>query len=154
MRTRADRKLKWLYCLALIGAVLPGFLAASNWVGLVMGWVGIFQLPLLLIYGYRIHLVFRHPTTLDAFIPSRWHAALRKLGIGLMLVGTLAAIGMAFSGSLALAIFGSKGPNGIAAFVVALWFAMASGAGFFGLICFEISRLLGFEDMRRPQGSR
>lgn len=154
MRTTANRKLKWLYCLALVGAVLPGFLAASNWVGLALGWVGIFQLPLLLTYGYRILLVMRHPTTLDAFVLTRWHAALRKLGIGLMLLGTLAAFGMAFSGPLAQAIFGTKGPNGIAAFVVALWFGLASGAGVFGVICFEISRLLGFEDMLRPQGSR
>ncbi len=154
MRTQADRKLKWLYCLALIGAVLPGFLAASNWVGLAMGWMGIFQLPLILIYGYRISLVIRHPTTLDAFVPIRWHAALRKFGIGLMLLGTLAAFGMAFSGPLAQIIFGTRGPNGIAAFVVALWFAMASGAGVFGVICFEISRLLGFEDMLRPQENR
>lgn len=119
-----------------------------------MGWVGLFQLPLLLMYGYRIHLLIRHPTTLDAFVRTRWHAALRKLGIGLMLVGTLAAFGMAFSGQLAQLIFGTKGPNGIAAFVVALWFAMASGAGVFGVICFEISRLLGFEDMLRPPRSR
>lgn len=154
MRTKANQKLKWLYCLALIGAILPGFLAASSWVGLAMGWVGIFQLPLLFIYGYRILLVMRHPTTLDAFVPTSWHAVLRKLGIGLMLLGTLAAFGMAFSGPLAQMIFGSRGPNGIAAFVVAMWFALASGAGVFGVICFEISRLLGFEDMLRPQGSR
>lgn len=129
MRIKADRKLKWLYCLALIGSVLPGLLAASGWVGLAMGWIGLVQLPLLLAYGYRIHLVIRHPTTLDAFIPTMWHAALRKLGIGLMLLGTLAAFGMAFSGQLAQFIFGTKGPSGIAAFVVAMWFAMASSAG-------------------------
>lgn len=154
MRTKANRNLKWLYCMALVGAVLPGFLPGSGWIGLAMGWVGIFQLPLFLAYGYRILLVIRHPTTLDAFVPTRWHAALRKLGIGLMFLGTLAAFGMVFSGPLAQAIFGTKGENGIAVFVVALWFAMASGAGVFGVICFEISRLLGFEDMLRPQGNR
>ena len=146
---RSDRKLKWLYCLALVSSVIPAL--SSGWVALAMGAVGLFQLPLLIVYVYRIQMVVRHPATLDAFV-SNWRlAALRKLGIALMLLGAIAAFAMPFSSYLAVSIFGSMGPSGVAAFVVGVWLAMASSAGFFGVVCFELSRLLGFEAMLRPQ---
>ncbi|MCF8198715.1 MAG: hypothetical protein K9J42_08115 [Sulfuritalea sp.] len=146
---RADRKLKWLYCLALVSSVIPAL--SSGWVALAMGTVALFQLPLLIAYAYRVQMVVRHPATLDAFV-SNWRlAALRKLGIGLMFLGAIGAFAMPFSSYLAVAIYGSTGPSGVASFVVGVWLAMASSAGFFGVVCFELSRLLGFETMLRPQ---
>ncbi len=49
------------------------------------------------------------------------------------------------------ALITHRSENGIELFVVGIYLAMLGGIGFLGLITFELSRLLGFEEHSRAQ---
>lgn len=137
-----------VYCTALLALVM-GQLGQGSWVGLatgggLLGWAGTAVFSLVAaVMGYRIYLVLRYQASLQARQPNALGWVFRWLGWAVMLVGALALVAMFLVKPLALLIFKSAGPNGIAFFVVGLYAAMLSGAGWLGCVLFELSRVMG-----------
>lgn len=137
-----------IYCTALLALVM-GQLGQGSWVGLatgggLLGWAGTAVFSLVAVFvGYRIYLVLRYQASLQARQPHTLGWTFRGLGWAVMLVGALALVAMFLVKPLTLLIFKSAGPNGIAFFVVGLYAAMLSGAGWVGCVLFELSRVMG-----------
>lgn len=149
MKLEAGTSLKWLYCLTLITSILPTTFGARGWMSLatgnVLGPAFIILLLWLAIYIIRISQVVRHTSTLDSFVPGGLTNGLRKLGIGLMILGCIGSIAILFSKQLALAFFGKPGDAGVAFFAMGMYLYFLASAGLPGIFVFEASRLLGFE---------
>ena len=151
MSIKANGYLRTLYCLALVLTLFPtGLFGASGFVGLAVGGglLGIgmlFLLPILVAIIYRVFLVIRYKDRLDAIHVNGLTKFIRWLGILLMVLGVLGAIAILFSRVIALGIFGQPGEAGIAYFVVGVYAYFVAGLGLPGVMVFEASRLLGFE---------
>lgn len=149
MNITASRKLRLLYCLTLLGGIFPAALfGASGWVGLatgggLFGWLGTGALVVLVFVLHRVYQVIRFSSALDARAGNFGVKALRVVGILGMLVGTLATLGMFFSGPLTLMIFGKPGDGGVAFFFTGVMLYMLSTLGWLGWFLFELSRLIG-----------
>lgn len=160
MKIEASRSLKWLYCLTLVTIIFPsGMFGASGWMGLVTGGGlfsgGIFALIFLLaIFIYRIVVVARNPSTLDAYVASARIKLLRYLAIFMMGAGLIGSITIFFVRPLALKLFGSPGDSGVAFLVVGIFVYLLSSAGVLGLLMFEVSRLFGFEAQLKDDQSK
>jgi len=150
MTTSASATVKWAYCLVLFFAVIPLGLAGSSWVALARGgvagaWPVIGILPLLVLAVYRIYLVVRVPGTLRSFPPTGFARALRVLGVVGLFLGAAVSIANLAAGPLMRALITTRTDSGVEYFVVGLYLSMLSGIGTFGLLCYELSRLVAFE---------
>jgi hypothetical protein len=157
MHLRAPSYLKVAYILVVLSAVLPIGLASSSWVSLATGGSGgvpiLGPIVLLLLGLYRIFLVARVPGTLDAPDVAGLGIALRKIGIFLLIVGSLFAALNLVSRPLLMAVPSSYRSGAPIFFVAGMYLAVLSGLGMLGLTLFEFSRLLGFEQSAREQNS-
>ena len=155
MKHKAGKLFKWLYCLTLLASIFPsGLFASSSWAALALGggWMrgGLLLLLLWLIpFVYRIFLVIRYPSTLDAFVTGKLVKTLRFLSILFMVVGVLGSLAILFVKPLAMGIFGQPGDAGIAYFVTGIFFYFISSVGLPSIILFEVSRLISFEEKLR-----
>ena len=151
MLVHASKSLKWLYCLTLAATIFPAvFMGASNWIALITGGgllsFGLVSLVLwVVVFGYRIALVVRYPATLDAYLDTTPLVLLRRLGMFLMAVAILGAIAQLLSSQIMRFLVANRGNGGIALFAIRVYAYFISSGGLFGLVLFEISRLLGFE---------
>ena len=155
MKLEAGKWLKWLYCLTLGASIFPsGFFGASGWTALATGggWMRgglLFVFVWFAVFGYRIFLVLRYQSTLDAFVTGRLVKFLRVLGLILMTVGLLGSMTILFLKPLALGIFGQPGESGVAFFVTGIFLYFISSVSLSGVMLFEASRLIGFEESLR-----
>jgi hypothetical protein len=160
MQQEANKLLKWLYCLALISSIFPPLLTGPfGWIavfsgGGVMRSVGIIVITLSAIYLYRVVLVVRHENTLDAFITGKLVRSFRVLGIILMALGLIGTLTLFILKPILLDIFSKPGDSNVAYFVTGIYFYLISNVGFPGVMLFEASRLLGFEENLRDQNNR
>ena len=160
MQQEANKLLKWLYCLALISSIFPpllmgpyGWIAVASSGGVMRG-VGIIVIAFSAIYLYRVALVVRHENTLDAFITGKLVRSLRVLGIILMALGLIGTLTLFISKPILLGIFSKPGDSGVAYFVTGIFVYLISNVGFPGVMLFEASRLLGFEENLRDLENR
>ncbi len=157
----ANPVLKGLYCLAVLSAVLPiELLSGSSWVAfgvrgdMIFGTSGIWRLLLLAVAVYRIVQVARSKIALGVFPSTPFVSGLRWVGIVCMAIGVLGALGMVFVEPLALAKYGKPGEAGIAFYVTSLQLYPFLIAGAPGVLLFELSRILGFENKLEDQMKR
>lgn len=160
MSAFATVSVKWAYCIALFFAVAPLGLAGSGWVALARGGVGgawplIGTLPLLVLVVYRIYLVVRVPGTLLSYPPTGFARVLRVLGIIGLFVGAVVFIASLAAGPLMRAFITPRTDSGVEYFIAGLYLSMLGGLGTSGLLCFELSRLVAFEQhAMRPGNAR
>jgi len=151
--------LKIAYCLVLLAAILPFGLAKSGWVGLAMGGAGMGFIPFLgplvfLVLGlYRVYLVARVPGVLDAPEATGFGAFLRAAGKICLYLGMVASVLGWVAGPLMRVFMTSRSDSGAEFFVVGFYLAMAAGIGMLGLLSFEFSRLLAFEQSAQESGA-
>ena len=148
--TPAPTSLKWAYCLVLLFAALPLGLAASSWVALARGGMGaslpfIGVLPMLGLALYRIYLVVRVPDALSSYAPAGFARVLRALGAFALYVGAVVSIVSVVAGPLMRLLMTSRTESGVEYFVVGMYLSMLGGVGTLGLLCYELSRLIAFE---------
>lgn len=154
MEIKAGRIFKITYCLALIGIILTGVIASSGWIGLAFGG-GLFRagliIPdiLILLIGCRIVIVAFNPTALDIYSHGRFAKVARSIGVFLIYVGVLAMIGMFFVKPITLLIFNSAGDGGVGYFVVGIYLILIACLAIPGIICFEITRLVGTQSRQK-----
>lgn len=161
MRIEGTVWLKALYCLTLLGMIFPSALyGASGWVGPATGGgmlaaIGLGGLVVTLaLVLYRVFTVVRVGASLDAFVHSVIIRGLRIIGILCMLAGLLGSLAIFFVKPIALALFGQPGDAGIAFFVTGLYAYGISQFSLPGILLFEFSRLLGFEQHMQAERSR
>jgi hypothetical protein len=129
--------------------ILPAsILGVSSAVGMVFGGgllLGRSIVSLAISIGmiYRLIQVARFTHALDVIVASRAVNILRSVGILLMCVGLLSALLILFVRPITLLIFHQAGDNGIGYFVVGVILYALTGAGWLGVIAFEIGRFLG-----------
>ncbi|MFZ6642893.1 hypothetical protein ACO0LL_24455 [Undibacterium sp. TC4M20W] len=158
MQLVASRKLKIAYAIALLAAVLPMGLASSGWVALAMGggvgipYVG--PIVMLLLGAYRVITVIANPQALISFPVKGVARVLRMTGVFALYIG--AAVGMLnlLSRPLMALFLTQKTESGVEFFVAGMILVALGGIGVLGLLCFELSRLLGFEEHARSQVPR
>jgi len=155
MKAAAPVSLKWAYCLVLLFAVLPLGLAGSSWVALARGGIGgavplLGIVPMLVLALYRIYLVARVPGTLSSYPPAGVGRALRALGAFAIYLGAIVSIASMVAGPLMRALMKSHTESGAEYFVVGLYLSMFGGIGTLGLLCYELSRLVAFEQNAAP----
>ncbi|CAN5285631.1 hypothetical protein BH09PSE6_BH09PSE6_14850 [soil metagenome] len=152
MIKKASMPVRALYCLAVLAIALP--FGTSGWAALSTGrGVGIRGVPyLLLAIGlWRIYTVIRYPTTLDAFIPHAFAKVLRIVGIIGLAFATIYLAAALFMGPLTRVLMsGNRSGIGVEYYVVGTWLAMLGLAVPYGLVLFELSRLIGFEKQLPP----
>ncbi|HWW04228.1 hypothetical protein [Collimonas sp.] len=157
MKLSASKPLKWLYCLTLVAIIFPsGLKGANGWTALVTGG-GLLPGGVILwlpIFVWRIFVVVRNPDALDAIVTGKFVKALRLFSIFLMLLGALASVAILFLRPIAIAIFSQPGDNGIAFFVTGVFLYLISGAGFLGVVLFEVIRLFGSKQQDAPVSSK
>lgn len=154
-KAAAPISLKWAYCLALLFAVLPLGLAGSSWVALARGGIGgampmLGILPLLVLALYRIYLVARVPDTLSSYPAAGFGRALRALGTFAIYLGAIVSIMSLLASPLVRVLMKSHTESGAEYFVVGLYLSMLGGVGTLGLLCYELSRLVAFEQNAAP----
>jgi hypothetical protein len=143
------------YCLTLIALLLPFGLAGSSWVRMATGSNFYQALPILgpllpLVFAlYRIYLVIRHADTLDA--PSitgvlRW---VQVVCSWLIFLGGFLAIASVAAGPVMRLLITNRTESGAEFFVVGLLIAYVGSLNMFGLLGYELTRLVGFERQRR-----
>lgn len=156
MYLTASRSLKIAYAIVVLAAVVPIGLASSGWVALATGRGGA-AIPyigpiLFLVLGiYRVATVYRNPQALHSYPVKGFVNVLRKIGVFALYFGALVGVLNLVSRPLMAALITHRSENGIELFVVGIYLAMLGGIGFLGLITFELSRLLGFEEHSRAQ---
>ena len=146
--------LKVAYVIVVLAAVIPIGLASSGWVALATGHGGaaipyIGPIMFLVLGIYRVVTVFRNPQALYSYPVKGFANVLRKIGVFALYVGALVGIMNLISRPLMAALITHRSENGIEFFVVGVYLAMLSGIGFLGIITFELSRLLSFEEHSR-----
>ena len=150
MKIPASTSLKWAYCLVLLFAVLPLGLAGSSWVAMARGGIAgslplIGVLPMFALALYRIYLVARVPSTLSSYAPAGFARVLRVLGIFGLYLGAAVSIASLAAGPLMRALMTSRTESGVEYFVVGMYLSMLGGVGTLGLLFYELSRLITFE---------
>ena len=159
MTVSANPGIRWLYCLAIISAVLPPEFYGA-WIRSVTEgttyaktlFAGNFLL--LPLFVYRVYLVARYPYTLDAHIPNGGIRTLRVLAVIAMLIGIVASVAIWLVNLGALTVIYDPVKATVASHSVILVLYVISSAALFGWLAFELSRLLGFEaGLLRERGS-
>lgn len=140
--------LKTIYSVALLAPIL-GLLFQSSWVSMATGFMplhglGRYILPLVAaLLAYRIYLVWRYKTTLQARPPYLLGSLLRGLGVLIMLVGAVGVATLVLAKPVGFILRWDGGPNGIAYFVVGVFAVGASSLGWIGCLLYEASRFIG-----------
>ena len=151
MHQRASSLLKLAYALVILSAVLPIGLASSGWVGLANGGRASLGIPyigpiVMLVIGlYRIFLVAKVPSTLDAPEIAGIGKLFRKTGVFLLFIGAIFGTLNLISRPLMLLIPPHYTSGAPVFFVFGLYLSLLGGLGLLGLTLFEFSRILGFE---------
>ena len=146
------------YCVVLLGAILPIGLAKYGWVALATGSSLAGSVPyvgpiLFLIIGiYRVYVVARTPSTLNATQSSGFISFLRAAGIFLLYVGAVATILGWIAAPLMHLLLQSRTESGAEFFFVGAISALVGRVGVFGLLLFELSRLRSFEQQSSARG--
>ena len=144
-----------IYCLVVLGAVLPFGLAKSSWVSLAMGGPGlagsvpfIGPLVLLVIGVYRVVVVARTPGALASPPVAGFIAFLRAAGLFLLYLGAITTVLGWLAGPLMRMLVHARTESGAEFFFVGYIIALVGQVGVLGLLLFELSRLRGFETHR------
>lgn len=152
MELRAPFLLRVAYVVVLLGIMLPIGLASMSWVRLATG--GHFRSVLgivlvLVVGGWRIYNVLRHPATLDCPRLDGFPRLLRWIGMACLYVGALfGALNLA-SRPIMSTLVTRPSETGVEFYAVGMYLAMLAGLGLKGLMAFEASRLLAFEQRER-----
>ena len=139
-----------MYCLVLLGAVLPIGIAATGWVGLakpgsiaLVPFIG--PILFLLLGLYRVFVVMRNASSLDSPEANGIASYMRPIGVLLLYVGAIFTVLGWIARPLMHASVQSHTGSGIEFFMVGVYFALLGPIGTIGLVLFELSRLRGFE---------
>jgi hypothetical protein len=157
MHQEASTLIRWLYCLAILSVILP--FGMSGWVAATVGAGPTQSLPfigpiLLLVLGvWRIFMVARHRYTLDTFVLGGAAKLLRILGIMGMVVGVIYLVLRLTAAPLTRAMLQSRSESGVEFYVVGVLLGLLGGVGPLGILLFEFSRLLGFEQRAQLEES-
>ena len=150
MHQTTPSSIKWAYSLVVLSAVIPIGLASSGWVGLATGgsslgvpFVG--PIAILIIGLYRVFIVAKVPGTLDAPEIFGFGKVLRKIGTFLLYIGAVVGLFNLVSRPLLHALPSQYTSGAPVFFIVGVYLSLLGGLGLLGLISFELSRLLGFE---------
>jgi len=144
-----------IYCLVVLGAILPFGLAKSGWVALATGgpalagtipFIG--PLVLLVIGIYRVIVVVRTPAALSAPPVAGFIAFLRGAGLFLLYLGAITTVLGWLAGPLMHTLMRARTESGAEFFFVGYLIAIVGQVGVLGLLLFELSRLRGFETHR------
>ena len=155
MIQETSRAVKIIYCLVLLSSVLPIGLVSSGWVGLAVGsgtlvpFVG--PIVFLVIGLYRVYIVARVTTTLNAPTAVGFIAAMRRMGIFCLYIGAIHLLLGFVARPLVRALVGVRTENGAEYFVAGVYLSLLAGIGTLGLLLFEFSRLLAFERATEPK---
>lgn len=156
MQVNASWKIRTLYCLAVLSAIIP--FGMSGWVAATVGPRPMPMVPylgpiaLLFVGLWRIYLVARYPSSLDSYIFDVGTRALRIVGIIAMVVGVLYLILRFGAGPLMKLLRGGRRTeSGVEFYVVGVYLTFISGVGPLGILLFEASRIFGFERNYRQQ---
>jgi len=140
-----------MYCLVLLGAVLPFGIAATGWVALAKP-SSIALLPfvgpaLFIVLGlYRVFVVMRNASTLSSPEANGIASYMRPIGVFLLYIGAVLTVLGWLAGPLMHTLVRSHTDSGAGFFLVGVYFALLAPIGTIGLILFELSRLRGFEE--------
>ena len=102
-------------------------------------------LPLLVLAVYRIYLVVRVPGTLRSCPPTGFARVLRVLGVIGLFVGAAVSIASLAARPLMRPPITTRTDSGVEYFIVGLYLSMLGYMGTLGLLCYELSRLVAFE---------
>jgi hypothetical protein len=146
----ASRALKVFYCLVLISAVLPIGLASSSWVAMAKGPSMLGGSFVFLLLGcYRVYLVAKLPRTIDSLKTTGVSEFLRRVGLAGIYFGGFVAVLNILTGPLMRLFMNSRTGSGAEFFAAGVYLNFLGGLGILGLLCFELSRLLAFEQQWR-----
>lgn len=156
MNLSASKPLKLAYSITILTAIIPIGLASSSWVALTTG--GRFGAPFIigpvifLIFGiYRIVTIYKNPYALRSFPLKGFANVLRKLGIFALYVGALISLVNVLSIPLVLMLGAKSGTQFLVVgmYLAGVFLAYLTNIGTIGLVSFELSRILGFEERAR-----
>ena len=91
------------------------------------------------------------PGTLSSYPPAGFGRALRALGVFAIYVGAVVSVASVFAGQLMRVLMTSHTESGAEYFVVGLYLSLLGGIGTLGLLCYELSRLVAFEQHASPE---
>jgi hypothetical protein len=143
--------LKWSYVIVVVSLVFPFGLAGSSWVALARGGGLAGSIPvlgslfLLAIGIYRIATVWKSPTALVSYPTEGLASVLRSTGVAALYFGAAAAVLNLAAGPLMRMLLTSRTESGAEFFVAGLFVSMLGSVGAFGLVAFELARIIGFE---------
>ena len=152
MELRTPFLLKIAYVVVLLGYMLPIGLASMSWVRLATGghFRTVFGILVILVVGaWRIYTVFRHPGTLDSPRVDGFPRLLRWVGMACLYVGAVFVALNMVSRPIMAALVTKPSETGIEFFMVGMYLAKFAALGWSGLMAFEASRLLAFEQRER-----
>lgn len=153
MYLRAPSHIRLAYILIILSAILP--IGWGSWdlamatvrnEGIYLGLTFFGPIVLFVIGTYRVFLVAKIPGTLDASETEGLRDTVRALGMVLLVVGAAFYALDLISWALMLALPGKFDVLGFY-----FYFPRFIALGLLGLIMFEFSRLLGFEQNARKQ---
>lgn len=149
MNTAPNRKVRSIYCVALLQAtvipfaygVLINLFAAFQIAGQRIDYVGrtVVCLFFLAAFSYRMWAVIRNPETLEFRPSSKIATSVRALSIALLWIGALAIPSLVVGIAVLLSV--NKEAGIAVGFLVPLWLALTVGIGLVGVIVFEVARL-------------
>lgn len=145
------------YVVNIIGMIVPYGLAASSWVtiakGPSMGTMVPFIGPLFFftLGLYRSYMVIRFITTLSSAPLSGIATLIRAISTFLIYIGAFATLLSWVARPIMNTLMTSRTESGVEFFVVGMYLSTITGAGLIGLVLFEFSRLLTFENIARER---
>ncbi len=154
MKDVASPLLKLFYCITLFNFVAPAMIFMTGFTSMMRSGplIVVGMLVYLIPASYRIYLVATIEGKLDAPVGSQPSKIMRKFGIFCIFIGGVGTI-VAWAGAL---IGGISNPNMGTGLLLGMGITGAyflTYLGNFGLVIFEFSRLLGFEQSLRASGA-
>lgn len=154
MNTALNRKIRYIYCVALLQATVIPFaygelinlIAAFQIAGQRTDYVGrtVVCLLFLAAFSYRMWVVICKPETLEFQQSSKIATFFRTLGIALLWIGALAIPSLVVGIAVLLSV--NKEAGIAVGFLVPLWLALTVGIGLVGVIVFEVARLSAWRE--------
>jgi len=147
-----------VYCIVVLGAVLPAGLFTSGWVAMTLGASTVGAVPfigpiLLFAIGlYRIYVVARSASTLATPTTTGGIAFVRNAGLVLLYLGAVTTVLGWVSGPIMHALINVRSESGVEFYMAGLVVAVLAKIGVLGLIRFEFSRLRSFETRQLQAG--
>jgi hypothetical protein len=155
MLTIPSKTFRISYCFVLFGSIFPFGLVSSGWVSLARGSSLVAAIPLfgififLILGGYRIYLVLKHPATLSSPPISGFSGIIKNISTGAIYIGVVATVLSWIGRPLMRTLMTSHTESGAEYFMAGLILSFFTSIGLFGLFIFEFSRLLAFERLAR-----